>query len=175
MKCSHCGGELQESDCYCPYCGRPVVVKKKRKYRILGIVAFVAVLFFVAALVFWKDSLPKGMYEMHDPQGKMIASLSLRKDGTYVLQDEQDYTVGKQDNAIVFAHHFRITDEGLTWDKKETGRFRSSHEKNIYEIDDFTGGLYDRKKDMYVFDAGSVIYLYEKDNPDSQIWVMSKI
>ena len=174
MKCSHCGKELHDDDRYCTYCGKRVS-RSKKIFAMPVVLVCLLVGLIVVAVGVSQPSMPKGMYAMHDSSGNMIASLSLREDGTYVLQDEQDYRSITDNGQIVFAHDFEIGKNGLEWDKRESGRIHRSGELNVYEIDGFVGGLYDRKHDMYLFDADDVIYLYEKGRPDATVWVLSKI
>lgn len=130
-----------------------------------------------AVLFLTRPQYPGGMYAMYDESGTVTASLVLRTDGTYRLDDRQNYSSYGSGTAplLVFAHDFHIGQSGLSWNAEESGRLHRSGQKDVYLLKGFLGGLFSEKKDVLLLNAGSVIYFYDADGDDDTVWMMSRI
>lgn len=183
MNCPFCGKPLHENDHFCSWCGREVTRRRRLQFHMPSGAQMVFILSVCAAavlvmLVLPHGEMPKGTYGLYDENGTLCAALTLRSDGTYVLDDRQDYAAYAADGnrpLVVFAHEFAIGAGGLSWDPEEKGKLHASGQEHVYEIPSFLGGLFDEKKDVCLLDAGSVVYLYDPDSADGTAWIMSRL
>jgi hypothetical protein len=123
------------------------------------------------------ETYPKGMYVLYNENGRSVVSLSLRSDGSYVLNDTQDYSgygTGSDLPVIIFHHDWQISDTGLTWSAEEKGTLTADEEQaSTYILTDFFGGLFDEAEDVCLFYSEDQIFLYPASD-DSTVIVMEK-
>lgn len=181
MNCPYCHKPIHPGETYCSYCGKRLDGKKEKKEKpwlkqLLKAAVLIAILMAVTLYVReGRVTYPKGMYVLYDESGKTIASLSLRTDGSYVLNDLQNYSSYESDQeepVVVFHHDFQVGKNGLKWDQEEKGKLRKE-EGNTYVLEDFLGGLFDETEDACLFCSEDQIFLYPYGD-DSQVFVLEK-
>ena len=179
MNCPYCHKPIHPGETYCSYCGKRLDGKLERKagHRSLlkSLIVTGAVIVLTLLIHARHIPYPRGMYVLYDAQGRTAASLSLRSDGTYVLDDGQNYSSYESEMdvpLVVFHHDFDVKKDGLTWDEQEEGKL--SYEKDsTYVIHDFFGGLFEKTLDAKLFYSEDQIFLYPSDD-DSKVMVMEK-
>lgn len=181
MNCPYCHKPLHEGDVYCSYCGKRVNGKREKTAVIRPLIITVIMCVLVVGITLFvcdqSAAYPKGMYVLYDENGSAAATMSLRSDGTYVLNDKQNYSgyITKDDVPIVVFHHqFSINEDGLQWKETIQGKMkRDEADPSSYILEDFFGGLFDHSQNAVMFVSDEAIYLYPEDD-DSEVIVMEK-
>lgn len=178
MNCPYCHKPVREGESFCTYCGKSLKTKKEHKrlpkqFKFIFVVLLAAVVVYFGYQHFFSSSYPKGMYVMYNTNGDTIASLTLKEDGSYILQDEQNYSSYDEVPEIVFHHDYEVGNDGLTWDDDVSGKIRKTEASYCYMIEDFLGGLFTPAEDVYLYYADDVIYIYpcSSEGTDAYVFV----
>ena len=162
MKCSYCHHPIHKEDKYCVYCGKSVEHKNFITFK--SVIIIIMVLICLSILCVWntyQGGYPKGIYAMYDETGKTIFTLSLKSNGSYTIEDKQDYSQYDESKPLIVLHHdFTISDNGIEWKEIINGKCTKTSTENTYLLSNVLGGLFTSSEDAYLVYGADIVYLY---------------
>lgn len=167
MNCPYCKHPLHAGETYCTYCGKPVHTTpsffRKHGKEIVGIGVVICLVFSLLFFMKSYSSNVKGMYAMYDETGNTVFTLSLKVNGTYTIEDKQNYSgyaSGEEAPLVILHHDFSVSKEGLKWAQEMHGKYAKTDQNHVYRIPSFFGGLFEESEDAFFVYTDSVLYLY---------------